>query len=235
MFDTSLFHVELNDDMRKSFEEYAALLLQYNEKVNLTRITDIGDIYELHFLDSLAGAPVISSEAEKSDVSVIDIGSGAGFPGVPLKIAFPGIRLTLVDSVDKKLAFLRELGVKLKFDDMSYRVVHSRAEDLGRDSAYRESFDFAVMRAVASLPVLLEYALPFLKIGGKLLAYKGPGADDELELSGNALKVLGGKIVEIKKFSLPGGASRTLIVVEKISATPERYPRKAGTPAKKPL
>lgn len=211
------------------FERYYGLLTEWNEKINLTAITAPQDVAVKHFADSLLARQMLN---EWSGKSLIDIGTGAGFPGVPLKIAEPSLQLTLFDSLQKRLNFLDILCRELELKDV--QTVHGRAEDGGRAADLREKFDIATARAVAKLPVLLEYALPFVKVGGYFLALKGPELEEELAQANKALKALGGELVEVGNFAL-GDYTRNIALIKKVSPTPKAYPRKAGTPQKKPL
>ena len=206
------------------FEIYHRLLSEWNEKMNLTAITDPVEVAEKHFADSLAALPYL-----KAGMKVVDVGTGAGFPGVPLLIMEPGLELTLADSLQKRLTFLdallKELGLKAA-------LVHGRAEDLGQNKLYREQFDAALSRAVANLPVLLELTTPFVRVGGTAIAYKGD-ADQELESAKTAAFLLHVKLRSVDLDSNLG--KRCLIFADKIAPTPRSYPRKAGTPSKKPL
>ena len=206
------------------FEIYHRLLSEWNERMNLTAITDPVEVAEKHFADSLAALPYL-----KPGMKVIDVGTGAGFPGVPLLIMEPGLELTLADSLQKRLTFLdallKELGLKAA-------LVHGRAEDLGQNKLYREQFDAALSRAVANLPVLLELTTPFVRVGGTAIAYKGD-ADQELESAKTAAFLLHVKLRSVDLASNLG--KRCLIFADKIAPTPRSYPRKAGTPSKKPL
>ena len=206
------------------FEIYHRLLSEWNEKMNLTAITDPVAVAEKHFADSLAALPYL-----KPGMKVVDVGTGAGFPGVPLLIMEPGLEMTLADSLQKRLTFLdallKELGLKAA-------LVHGRAEDLGQNKLYREQFDAALSRAVANLPVLLELTTPFVRVGGTAIAYKGD-ADQELESAKTAAFLLHVKLRSVDLDSNLG--KRCLIFADKIAPTPRSYPRKAGTPSKKPL
>ncbi len=224
----------LSEKQAGQFAAYAELLVQWNEKMNLTSITDFDEILEKHFLDSLAAAirPVLPPDVWKGNL--VDVGTGAGFPGIPLKIYYPDLKVTLLDSLNKRVGFLdqviRELGLK------KITAVHGRAEDLAKDPRYREQFGLCVSRAVAALPVLAEYCLPFVRRGGFLVAYKSGQVEEELTQGGKAVKVLGGSLQKTEKFVLPGtDISRSLVLIRKVENTPKKYPRKAGTPAKQPL
>lgn len=222
--------LNITAEKEKCFEKYREMMLSYNEKVNLTAITDDDEIREKHFLDcaALALCPQI-----KENAAVIDIGAGAGFPSVPLKIMRGDICLTMLDSLNKRVAFLCDVTKELKFEN-TY-AVHMRAEDGGQNKKMREGFDIATARAVADMAVLSEYALPFVKPGGYFIAMKGPDCDAELERAKPAIKALGGKTEEVIKVKLPSGAVHSIIIIKKINNTPEKYPRKAGKPTKEPL
>ena len=210
------------------FDLYLKELLAWNEKFNLTSITNPKEIRLKHFEDSLALLKVIPLTSQK----VIDIGAGAGFPGIPLKIACPKIKLTLVEATRKKVDFLKHIVEILKLKDVD--IIWGRAEELGKEK--RESFDLAVSRAVARLNVLAEYCLPFVKIGGYFVAYKEEKVEDEVTEAENAVHILGGKLKEIKKVILPNSdITRSLVMIEKVSLTPIKYPRRAGMAKKKPL
>lgn len=212
-------------------QDYHDLLLYWNQKINLTAIEDSSEMAIKHFIDSLI--PLMHVKINKDD-RLIDVGTGAGFPGVPLKIFVPGLRLSLLDSLAKRCRFLSELVSCLKLEHVE--VMHGRAEDKAREKNYRENFDLVTARAVTSLPVLAEYCLPFIKVGGCFFALKGGDLKDELEMGAKAVKTLGGEVTEVKTYQLPLiGDARSLVIIGKIAPTPEKYPRKAGIPAKKPL
>lgn len=215
----------LNKDDR--FLSYYKELISYNEKVNLTAITDKEEVFIKHFYDSLLGAEFVPENA-----SLLDIGTGAGFPGLPLKIFRQDIKLTLVDSLNKRIEFLKHLSPILNF---KYDCIHSRAEDFAH-SSYREQFDVVTARAVASLNTLCEYTLPLVKVGGMFLAYKGANAQEELNVAEKAIKLLGGKIESIHEFELPNSmGSRSIVVIRKIKSTPTKFPRGKNLPKLKPL
>ncbi len=220
--------IALTDEMLEKFQIYSETLREWNEKINLTAITDQEGIVIKHFLDSLLLLTVYDLE---EGASVIDIGTGAGFPGVVLKIARPDIKLTLLDSLNKRINFLNELTAKL---GLEVTAIHSRAED-GAKPPLRESFSLATARAVASLPTLSEYCLPYVKQGGSFVAMKGPTAGEEIELSQNALKILGGDIPRLIEKKLPNGDTRCFAVVKKKSQTPTKYPRNSAKISKFPL
>ena len=208
---------------------YAQRLVAWNEKMNLTGITDPEGILEKHFIDSIE--PLRFVEIPRN-ARVIDVGTGAGFPGLPLLIARPDLDLTLADSLHKRLVFLKDV---LHGCGLVAERVHARAEILGKDPDYREQYDIATARAVAPLPVLCEYCLPLVKVGGRFIAMKGPEADAEAKAAANALKKLGGQYEETRAFTLPDGSARGLVFCKKISQTPTVYPRNGGKIAKKPL
>lgn len=220
--------LQLSDEQVEQFAIYANLLVEWNEKVNLTSITNSEEIVLKHFVDSLSLVPLIQGNR------LADIGTGAGFPGIPIKIFLPQVKVYLVDSLAKRLEFLKVVIQELKLVEVE--TIHSRAEDFARDSLFRESFDCVTSRAVARLPVLLEYAVPLLKKEGLFLAAKGSQTDEEVKESTKALQVLGAEVKKIMRFKLGEEAEhRAIIVVKKIAQTPKAYPRKAGTPAKKPI
>lgn len=210
------------------FETYYRDLIEYNEKVNLTAITDKEEVYIKHFYDSCLASELIPSNAK-----VVDIGTGAGFPGVPLKIIRDDIDLHLVDSLNKRITFLNQLQQNL---NIKYSTYHARAEDFSVNPSNRETFDVCVSRAVAKLNTLAEYCLPVVKIGGVFIAYKAGDVEDEIKESLKAINILGGEIKDIKKFSLPNNmGNRTLIIIKKIKNTPQKYPRNKNLPKLKPL
>jgi len=213
------------------FAAYEAILLEWNTKFNLTAITEHDTIRVKHFFDSLTCLRVIPSQGE---FSLIDIGTGAGFPGIPLKIINPSIKLILTESVSKKADFCRVAIEELRLTNA--QVVTSRAETIGQNKKFRECYDWAVARAVASLPVLVEYLLPLVRIGGSVLAQKGSDVGMEIDQANNAIRILGGKLDSVIPITLPDGmGERTLIHIRKIIPTPEKYPRRPGTPKKNPL
>lgn len=214
--------------MNKEFEIYLKELLDWNQKFNLTAITDPEEIRLKHFEDSLTLLQVFPL----TDQSVIDVGSGAGFPGIPLKIACPAIKLTLLESTRKKANFLKHIVSRLSLKDTE--AVWGRAEEFARQE--RECFDLAVSRALAEMNTLTEYCLPLVKVGGSFVAYKEEAVDEEVEKAGNAIQTLGGKLKEIRKVELPGnGAIRSLVIVNKIAPTPPHFPRRPGMAKKRPL
>lgn len=223
--------VSLNRDQIRTFETYLEFLLEWNQKINLTAITDREEIWAKHFLDSLS---CLMALPRRCELRVVDVGTGAGFPGIPLKIAVPEIRLTLVEAVGKKAEFCRLLVTHLKLRDVT--ILHARAEEAGCDPEHREQYDWAVARAVAGLPVLAEYLLPLVKVGGRALSQKGESGPEEAQAAEGAVRLLGGALDKIVPVELPGIAEkRFLIVLNKLNATPSKYPRRAGAPSKKPL
>lgn len=212
---------------------HLALVSTWNEQVNLTAVTEPTEMVWKHAVDS---ATLLQVTDLKAGASVIDVGTGAGFPGIVAKALRPDLQLTLLESLQKRCRFLEAVGEELFPGDPGYSVLWSRAEDGGLNPAHRERYDLATARAVADLRVLAEYCLPFVKVGGQFVAMKGPAGEAEAESAAKAVQALGGKIVELRKLALPGGTGeRVLIVVHKERATPKAYPRKAGTPAKSPL
>jgi len=222
--------INLSEAQLGQFMAYKDILLDWNQKINLTAITDEKEIMIKHFADSLS--PLLFME--KTSGSVIDVGTGAGFPGVPLKIANPDFDVTLLDSLNKRIAFLEELKKTIGIEDI--KCIHSRAEDGGRDKQLRERFDYCVSRAVAKLSVLCEYCLPFVAVGGSFIALKGPDVEDELKEAITAVKKLGGEIADVKKITVPqSDITHSIVFIKKVSHTAPVFPRKAGTAAKKPL
>lgn len=223
--------VKISASQVEQFTRYYAALSTWNERVNLTAITAEKEVVIKHFLDSLS---CLKGVDFPDGSETLDVGAGAGFPGVPLKIVRPGIRLTSLDSVEKKLAFLRHLGDELGLSE--FRVIHGRAEDLGRNPSHREQYSLVVARAVANLAVLGEYCLPFCRVGGVMLAMKGPTAAEEVAEAGRALEVLGGAVREIVALELPGGGgARRLVIIDKVRPCSPEYPRRAGVPEKRPI
>lgn len=221
------FGVKLDEVTIDALLRYKRILLEWNEKMNLTAIEEDRDFIIKHFVDSLSIMPFL-----KDGQSIIDVGTGAGFPGLPLKVANPSLNIVLLDSLEKRVGFLNTVIAELHLSGI--RAVHSRAEDAGMSAEYRERHDAAVARAVASLPVLLEYCLPLVKVGGIFIAMKS--SSEEAGISGRALDILGGRVEDIKDFVLPGSdMKRSIIVVRKFRQTPTKYPRKAGKPSKEPL
>jgi len=222
--------VSFSEKSRNIFATYCDALIETNKVMNLTAITEPEQVYLRHFIDSAA----VLSAGDFKNKSVIDVGCGAGFPGLPMKICEDTISLTLLDSLGKRISFLKELTGNLELKNVT--CIHGRAEEEALKNDMRESFDFAVSRAVASLPMLCELCLPFVKVGGSFIAMKAQDYAEELDTSQNAITVLGAKVKEIKEYSLPSGdVTRKLIIIEKISATPINYPRRFAKIQKKPL
>lgn len=225
VFSANEFNV--SEKQYTQFYEYARILVEWNEKMNLTGITDPYGITFKHFLDSILPLKFLKlSEGSK----VIDVGTGAGFPGVPIKIYRPDIKLTLLDSLNKRVNFLSSACASAKVEA---ECVHGRAEESGRDPRFREKFDVAFARAVAAMPMLAEYCMPYVKVGGVFAAMKGP--NENYRDGENAVKLLGGEIADVKEYELPNGDKRVLIIVKKLSSTAEKYPRNGGQISKKPL
>lgn len=224
--DLDHFYDEISNKKEK-FEQYFSNLVEWNNKFNLTAITSHDEVFKKHFLDSILSMDIIPQNA-----SVIDIGAGAGFPSFPLKIVRDDLKITAVDSVNKKVTFLNDLASMLSLQNVT--CLHARAEDLAQKVDFREQFDVCVARAVASLNTLCEYCLPFVKVGGMFLAYKSQNIDEELQSSTNALKLLGGKLEKILKFDL-NGAERDIVVIRKVATTPKKFPRGKNKPRLEPL
>ena len=222
-------NITFTEKQLEQFRIYYELLVEKNKVMNLTGITEWDEVLEKHFLDSISLIRVIDLSQY---ISVLDMGTGAGFPGIPLKIAFPNLQITLADSLNKRVLFLQEVIDALKLEGIE--AVHSRAEDLARDKNYREQYDLVVSRAVANLSTLSEYCLPFVKIGGQFISYKSGDIEEEVVASKSAVFLLGGKIKDTVKFEL-GESGRSFVLIDKTKGTPKTYPRKAGTPSKKPL
>ncbi len=226
-----LFGIHLTGRQVVALMTYERELLAWNEKYNLTAIRDVDGVRTKHFLDSFS---CVLAWRENPPRSLVDVGTGAGFPGIPLKILYPAMRLTLVESVGKKANFCRHVVGTLKLEAVD--VVTARAEEASRMPAHRESYDWAVARAVANLPVLVEYLLPLVRVGGTMLAQKGTSGLVEAHKAEKAMKILGGRLRQVIPVNLPGVAEdRYLVIVDKVAATPKNYPRKPGEPGKKPL
>lgn len=225
----ALYGVELDEKALERFDIYARLLVEWNEKINLTAITEPDEIVIKHFVDSLS---VFSAVDIPEGAKVIDVGTGAGFPGVAMLIARPDLDITLMDSTNKKLNVIRNI---LENIGLEAKVVHKRAEEAGRSKEFRESYDFATARAVSNLRDLSEYCLPFVKVGGTFISMKSAKADEEIEEGKKAITVLGGRIREKKTFNLEDAGERTVILIEKSSSTPAKYPRPSAKMAKNPI
>lgn len=222
-------HIQLTEEQIYQFIKYYEMLVEKNKVMNLTAITEFDEVIEKHFLDSLSLIKVYDLER---DISVLDMGTGAGFPGIPLKIAFPGLKVTLADSLNKRILFLQEVINELHLENIE--AVHARAEELGKNKTYREMYDVVVSRAVANLSSLEEYCVPFVKIGGNFISYKSGEIEEEVANAKNATFLLGGKVKDVYKFDLYE-QKRSFVIIEKVKGTPKTYPRKAGTPTKTPL
>lgn len=224
-------NIELSENQLQSFQKYYEMLVEKNKVMNLTAITDYQEVLTKHFLDSLTLVKVI--DINNVD-SVIDVGTGGGFPGIPLKIAFPHLKITLLDSLNKRVNWLNEVITELGLNDI--KAIHGRAEEYGQNSQYREQYDLCVSRAVANLATLSEYCVPFVKKEGYFVSYKAATANDELKEAGKAIEILGGKVEDICTFNLKNtDMERSLIKIKKIKNTSKKYPRKAGMPSKEPI
>jgi 16S rRNA (guanine527-N7)-methyltransferase len=224
-------HITLTEHQFDQLLSYYDMVIEKNKVMNLTAITEFDEVVEKHFLDSLSLCLVKNLHEE---ISLLDLGTGAGFPGIPLKIAFPELRITLMDSLNKRILFLQEVIDTLQLHQIE--AIHGRAEETARNKTYRESFDLCVSRAVANISTLSEYCLPFVKEGGQFISYKSSVIDEELEQGKKAINTLGGKVLQVYKFNLAeSDQQRSFVVIDKIKKTPKVYPRKAGTPSRSPL
>ncbi|NLP50368.1 16S rRNA (guanine(527)-N(7))-methyltransferase RsmG [Bacillus sp. RO1] len=223
--------ISLSPQQLSQFDTYYKLLVEWNEKMNLTAITDEEEVYLKHFYDSITASFYVDLNQE---LSLCDVGAGAGFPSIPLKICFPNLKVTIVDSLNKRITFLQNLASELGLKNVHF--VHDRAETFGKNTDYREKFDLVTARAVARLSVLSELCLPLVKEGGMFVPMKAAAASEELEKGKKALQILGGKLEKVHSFSLPLEESeRNILIINKIKSTPKKYPRKPGTPNKQPL
>ena len=224
-------HIELSKEQYSPYVTYYNLVVEKNKVMNLTGITEFDEFIDKHYIDSLS---IVNAVDMTRVNSIIDVGTGAGFPGIPLKIAFPHLKITLLDSLNKRINFLNEVIEALGLQNVE--TCHGRAEDFGHRKEYREQYDLCVSRAVANLSTLTEYCLPFVKVGGQFVSYKSGNVDNELKESSKAIKILGGEAGKVCSFVLPGtDFARTLVPIKKIKMTGNKYHRKAGTPSKEPL
>ena len=232
--DLTEFHITLSDKQVEQFITYYEMMIEKNQVMNLTAITDFDEVLKKHFVDSLSLVKAFDLDAAGTEVSLIDIGTGAGFPGIPLKIVFSNLQVTLMDSLNKRVEFLNDVINTLELKGID--AIHGRAEDYAKPDRLRERYDLCVSRAVANLSVLAEYCLPYVKVGGKFISYKSEKVAKELKEAEYAIDVLGGKAESQIDFTLPDSdIYRNLVVIDKISETPRKYPRKAGTASKNPL
>lgn len=223
--------IELNEDQIQQFVTYYEVLVEWNSFMNLTAITEFQEVIIKHFLDSLA---LVNAVDLRKTESVIDIGTGAGFPGIPLKIAYPHLKITLLDSLNKRIKFLNEVIQKLNLRDIE--TIHGRAEDFAKQAVYREQYDLCVSRAVANLSSLSEYCLPYVKVNGQFIPYKSGNIDEEVKEAKNAIHIMGGNVEKIFHFRLlDTDMERSLVAIKKMKSTPKKYPRKAGLPTKEPI
>lgn len=225
------WNITLSDQQEKQFLTYYEMLIEKNKVMNLTAVTEFDEVIKKHFLDSISLGQFETLEENKT---MLDLGTGAGFPGIPLKIIYPDLTITLADSLNKRILFLEDVIRELGLSDI--RAVHARAEELARNRDYREQFDYCVSRAVANLSTLCEYCIPFVKEGGKFISYKSGEIEEEAAAAKHAVFLLGGEVKEIHKFEIPQtDLHRSFVMIEKVKKTPKAYPRKAGTPSKMPL
>lgn len=223
--------LEFNEKKYDQFMKYKELIKEWNEKVNLTAIKEDEEIVKKHFIDSMK---VFKFQQLKNAKNIIDIGTGGGFPGIPMKIIKPDINIVLLDSLNKRINFLNEVIKEIQLDNI--KTIHGRAEDFAQDTKYREKFDVAVSRAVANLTVLSEFCIPYVKVGGYFVAMKGPAVEEEIKQSKNAIRMLGGRVEHIEKVQIEDSDfNHNLVIIKKIAKTPKVYPRKAGMVSKNPL
>ncbi|MEZ3516804.1 MAG: 16S rRNA (guanine(527)-N(7))-methyltransferase RsmG [Lachnospiraceae bacterium] len=229
--DAFKFGIELNEKQLHQFIKYYELLVEWNSFMNLTAITEFEAVCTKHFIDSISLCKAVDCTKE---YHVIDIGTGAGFPGIPLKIAFPNLKITLLDSLGKRVNFLNAVITELGLQEIE--AIHGRAEDFAKTGVLRETFDICVSRAVANLSILSEYCLPYVKVGGYFISYKSEKVTEEIQMAQNAIQILGGEVSVKKVFLLPNSdIYRNLLMIKKVQNTPKKYPRKAGLPSKEPL
>lgn len=229
--DLETLQISLTEEQIRQFLVYYEMLVEWNENINLTAITDYDEVMKKHFIDSIS---LIKAFDVNAEATVIDVGTGAGFPGLALKIAYPSLKVTLLDSLNKRISFLNAVIDTLNLTGVE--TIHGRAEDFAKSEKYREQFDLCVSRAVANLSTLSEYCLPFVKIGGQFISYKSEKIAEEMVAAQKAISVLGGKVVHQVEFLLPDSdIYRNLFVIEKCKETPKKFPRKAGLPGKEPI
>ena len=223
--------ISISEEQTQQFFDYKSLLLQWNEKMNLTAITDESEVVIKHFADSVS---ILSAVNIENGAKIIDVGTGAGFPGLPVKIVRPDLKVTLLDSLNKRIGFLNEVCTQLHHENVDN--IHARAEDGGQSTELREKFDYCLSRAVANLAVLSEYCLPFVKVGGSFISLKGPDVAQEVNEGETAIKKLGGRVEQVIKIEIPNSdITHSLVIIKKIGKTPKLYPRKAGTASKNPI
>ena len=231
--------IELSDEQINKFQKYYEMLIETNKVMNLTAITGKEEVILKHFVDSISIVKVLPDmikyiDSDDISIKILDLGTGAGFPGIPLKIVLPAIDIVLMDSLNKRINFLNSVIDELKLSGIN--AIHGRAEEMARNKKYREKFDLCVSRAVANLSTLSEYCLPFVKINGKFISYKASEIEEEVDNAGNALKILGGNLTTVKKIILPeSDIERSFVIIDKVKNTPKTYPRKAGTASRNPL
>lgn len=229
-------NIDINDDQIALFNKYYEMLIETNKVMNLTAITEKDEVIVKHFVDSIALIPFLKEKygEEINKLSLIDIGTGAGFPGIPLKIMLPELKVTLLDSLNKRIKFLDSVINNLGLNNIN--TIHGRAEDFASDKVYRETYDLCVSRAVANLSTLSEYCLPFVSVGGMFISYKAGNLEEEINNSKKAIKLLGGKISKVEEFVLPSTDNdRVFVFINKVDKTPKTFPRKAGIPSKNPI
>ena len=227
----ALLGIQLTEKQKQQFDKFYELLVEWNKVMNLTGITEYEEVNEKHFVDSVALVKAVSLNEKQN---LIDVGTGAGFPGIPLKIVFPHLKVTLLDSLNKRIKFLDTVIEELGLEHIE--TIHGRAEDFAKQADYREQYDICVSRAVANLATLSEYCIPYVKIGGLFIPYKSGEIEEELSHSEKAITILGGKLDQVIKFELPGSEiGRSFVKIEKVKSTAKTYPRKAGLPSKEPL
>ena len=223
--------IDLTEYQLQQFEKYYELLVEWNQKINLTSITEKEEVYVKHFYDSITAAPYFDFNQE---LTICDVGAGAGFPSIPLKICFPHLKVTIVDSLNKRITFLNTLAVALELTDVAF--YHDRAEIFGKNEKFRHQFDVVMARAVAKTSVLSEFCLPLVRTNGTFIAMKGANVDEELKEAHDAIEILGGEVESVETFSLPADSGvRNIVFINKKRKTPKKYPRKPGVPAKNPL